>query len=170
MTPNNFTWNDLEVDHLKTLLRVSDPLSASEIAAKMNVKFPEHFPKFTRNSIIGKVGRIKEKLRLPSNSHDRPRPRPPKKANAGVNLGVINVGYVPRMSRDGELDFDKVPDRNKAYTIPRKHFLPSTRVHSSEKRYERKGVCTWPLCDKESRGSYCEEHKKLVYQPRGQKS
>lgn len=169
MPKGNPTWTDEEMKRLSELNKEDDRWSAAQLASIMIRQFPEHQPKFTRNAIIGKLARMKEKL---SNagvfSHDHPRPRA-KAPDKKKFLGMIDVGYKPRhMIEDGGLNFDKVPERNRAFTIPRKHFEPSVRNYTNEKRYERKGVCTWPLCDKESHGSYCEEHKKVVYQPRGE--
>lgn len=157
-------WDDDEVAKLKELVAMQERLSASEIASRLQVHFPLHTPRFTRNGVIGKISRIGLALgRAGIYASDKPRPRP-KKPNAGIHLGVVGERPITKNASHHITNFGYVP-------MPKKPVAERTRAYVIEGRQLRKGTCVWlnddnTVCGVESRGSYCEKHRKIVYQPR----
>lgn len=127
-------WAEDELEHVKLLY--SQGLSRGKIATEMNTKFAGR-KNYTRNSLIGIISRMKI-----ANGY-KPEPRKP-------GLTKVNVSA----------NRPKRPQKSWRAVIP----------YKVEPLYQAKGTCQfitsdgspWVKCGKDSHGSWCEEHQKLV--------
>jgi hypothetical protein len=134
-------WTDEELSHVRHLLTLG--LSRGEMAQQMNLKFSHRT--YTRNMVIGVVNRMQ-----------------------------IAEGHAPkaRIGRPKKQVFEK-PHRRPS--LPGMKTWREVAIATPlEPVYKLKGTCEFILsdgapyikCGKECRGSWCEEHEKLVTLPR----
>jgi hypothetical protein len=142
-------WTPEEIARAKELVK---HMSCRDAAQTLTIEFKRHI---TRSAVIGKLNRIGHhgpehmRFRCPSpNTKGISRARKPKKP------GLILVPHTRYMD-----DVEDADSRNAKFGI---------RYQKAEPRYEPEWTCQYigpddKKCNVKCRGSWCEEHKKIVY-------
>lgn len=154
-------WSDEKVATLRRL--VDEGLSSSQIAARMTGIY-KHL--YTRNSIIGKL------LRLKLSTHIKPRlPHNGNPARKPGSVAPLRGAKMPKFRGSGGFIAGRTWQSSKTWTDPALPDYSPSRALAISTRYKPNGPCQWinddkSKCGKPGQGSYCADHASIVYQPR----